>query len=71
MASRHSSELPAILGDSGLSHADLSAHLSALKMNCYVLTGLLEAFEKETPKNGLVEVDPGRKVGEKTGEKTT
>ncbi|NWZ31639.1 CND1 protein, partial [Asarcornis scutulata] len=61
VVSRHSNELPAILGDSGLSHADLSAHLSALKMNCYVLTGLLEAFEKETSKNGLVEVDPGGK----------
>uniref|UniRef100_A0A8B9VEQ1 Condensin complex subunit 1 n=1 Tax=Anas zonorhyncha TaxID=75864 RepID=A0A8B9VEQ1_9AVES len=61
VASRHSNELPAILGDSGLSHADLSAHLSALKMNCYVLTGLLEAFEKQTSKNGLVEVDPGGK----------
>uniref|UniRef100_A0A8B9SS15 Condensin complex subunit 1 n=1 Tax=Anas platyrhynchos TaxID=8839 RepID=A0A8B9SS15_ANAPL len=48
--SRHSNELP-----------DLSAHLSALKMNCYVLTGLLEAFEKQTSKNGLVEVDPGGK----------
>ncbi|NXK45887.1 CND1 protein, partial [Chauna torquata] len=61
VVSHHSNELPAILGDSGLSHADRTAHLNALKMNCYLLTGLLEAFEMETFKSGLVEVDPGGK----------
>ncbi|NXC21208.1 CND1 protein, partial [Corythaeola cristata] len=61
VVSRHSNELPAILADSGLSHADRAAHLSALKMNCYLLTGLVDAFEIETCKSGLLEVDPGGK----------
>ncbi|KAM4684127.1 condensin complex subunit 1 isoform 2-T2 [Amazona ochrocephala] len=55
VVSHHSSELPAILGDSGLSHADRAAHLNALKMNCYLLTGLMDAFETETCKSGLLE----------------
>ncbi|NXD43951.1 CND1 protein, partial [Copsychus sechellarum] len=59
--SHHSNELPAILSDSGLSHADRAAHLNALKMNCYLLTGLMDAFEMETCKNSCLEVDPGRK----------
>ncbi|XP_047907518.2 condensin complex subunit 1 [Anser cygnoides] len=61
VVSHYSNELPAILGDSGLSHADCTAHRNALKMNCYLLTGLLEAFEKETFKSRLAEVDPGGK----------
>lgn len=71
VVSHHSSELPTILGDSGLSHADRAAHLNALKMNCYLLTGLVDAFEIETCKSSLLEVDPGGKVGEGTGRKTT
>ncbi|KAM9565485.1 condensin complex subunit 1 isoform 2-T2 [Guaruba guarouba] len=55
VVSHHSNELPAILGDSGLSHADRVAHLNALKMNCYLLTGLMDAFEMETCKSGLLE----------------
>ncbi|XP_029875885.1 condensin complex subunit 1 isoform X1 [Aquila chrysaetos chrysaetos] len=55
VVSHHSNELPAILGDSGLSHADRTAHLNAVKMNCYLLTGLLDAFEMETCKSGLLE----------------
>ncbi|XP_010144591.1 PREDICTED: condensin complex subunit 1, partial [Buceros rhinoceros silvestris] len=50
VVSHHCSELPAILDDSQLSHADRAAHLSALKMNCYLLTGLVDAFEIETCK---------------------
>ncbi|XP_009586153.1 PREDICTED: condensin complex subunit 1-like [Fulmarus glacialis] len=61
VVSHHSNELPAILGDSGLSHADRAAHLNALKMNCYLLTGLVDAFEMETCKSRLLEVDPGGK----------
>ncbi|NWY02789.1 CND1 protein, partial [Nothoprocta ornata] len=61
VVSRHSNDLPAVLGDSGLSHADRAAHLNALKMNCYLLTGLVEAFEMETCKSGLVELDPSGK----------
>ena len=65
VVSHHSNELPAILGDSGLSRADRTAHLNALKMNCYLLTGLVDAFEMETCKSGLLEVGPGGKVGGK------
>ncbi|RLV99038.1 hypothetical protein DV515_00010182 [Chloebia gouldiae] len=61
VVSHHSSDLPAILSDSGLSHADRAAHLNALKMNCYLLTGLMDAFEMETCKNSCLEADPGRK----------
>ncbi|NXK71392.1 CND1 protein, partial [Amazona guildingii] len=62
VVSHHSNELPAILGDSGLSHADRAAHLNALKMNCYLLTGLMDAFEMETCKSGLLEVWSGGKI---------
>ncbi|KAM6438422.1 condensin complex subunit 1 [Rhynochetos jubatus] len=58
--SHHSDELPAILGDSELSRAERAAHLNALKMNCYLLTGLVDAFEMQTCKSGL-EVDPSGK----------
>ncbi|NXE81666.1 CND1 protein, partial [Cochlearius cochlearius] len=61
VVSHHSNELPAILGDSGLSHADRAAHVNALKMNCYLLTGLVDAFEMEISKSSLLEVDPGGK----------
>ncbi|XP_059694143.1 condensin complex subunit 1 isoform X2 [Haemorhous mexicanus] len=61
VVSHHSNELPAILSDSGLSHADRAAHLNALKMNCYLLTGLMDAFEMETCKSSCLEADPGRK----------
>ncbi|NXX53572.1 CND1 protein, partial [Scopus umbretta] len=61
VVSHHCNELPAILGDSGLSRADRAAHLNALKMNCYLLTGLVDAFEMETCKSSLLEVDPGGK----------
>ncbi|NXL46487.1 CND1 protein, partial [Podilymbus podiceps] len=61
VVSHHSNQLPAILGDTGLSYADRAAHLNALKMNCYLLTGLVDAFEMETCKNHLSEVDPGGK----------
>uniref|UniRef100_A0A8B9GF54 Condensin complex subunit 1 n=1 Tax=Amazona collaria TaxID=241587 RepID=A0A8B9GF54_9PSIT len=60
VVSHHSNELPAILGDSGLSHADRAAHLNALKMNCYLLTGLMDAFETETCKSGLLEKKKSR-----------
>ncbi|NXC97823.1 CND1 protein, partial [Certhia familiaris] len=61
VVSRHSNELPAILNDSGLSRADQAAHLNALKMNCYLLTSLMDAFEMETGKNSNLEADPSRK----------
>ncbi|XP_067998128.1 condensin complex subunit 1 [Melanerpes formicivorus] len=61
VVSYHCNELPTILADSGLSRADRTAHLNALKMNCYLLTGLADAFEIEICKSGLLEVHPGRK----------
>ncbi|NXF08403.1 CND1 protein, partial [Smithornis capensis] len=61
VVSHHSNELPAILSDSGLSHADRAAHLNALKMNCYLLTSLVDAFEMETCKNSLLGSHPGGK----------
>ncbi|NXX98191.1 CND1 protein, partial [Centropus bengalensis] len=61
VVSRHSNELPAILSDSGLSHADRAAHLNALKMNCYLLSGLVDAFEMEASKNSLLKVDSSGK----------
>uniref|UniRef100_A0A8C0EG81 Condensin complex subunit 1 n=1 Tax=Bubo bubo TaxID=30461 RepID=A0A8C0EG81_BUBBB len=61
VVSHHSKELPAILGGSGLSQADRAAHLNALKMNCYLLTGLVDAFEMETSSSALLEVDPSGK----------
>ncbi|XP_064500638.1 condensin complex subunit 1 isoform X2 [Pseudopipra pipra] len=61
VVSHHSNELPGILSDAGLSHADRAAHLNALKMNCYLLTSLVDAFEMETLKNSLSEADPGGK----------
>ncbi|XP_039574078.1 condensin complex subunit 1 isoform X1 [Passer montanus] len=59
--SHHANELPTILSDSELSQADRAAHLNALKMNCYLLTGLMDAFEIETCKNSSLEADPSRK----------
>ncbi|XP_054023576.1 condensin complex subunit 1 [Dryobates pubescens] len=61
VVSYHCNKLPTILADSGLSRADRTAHLNALKMNCYLLTGLADAFEMESSKSGLLEVHPGRK----------
>ncbi|XP_026716613.1 condensin complex subunit 1 [Athene cunicularia] len=61
VVSHHSKELPAILGGAGLSQADRTAHLNTLKMNCYLLTGLVDAFEMETSSSALLEVDPSGK----------
>ncbi|XP_030313677.1 condensin complex subunit 1 isoform X1 [Calypte anna] len=61
VVSHHSNELATILGDSGLSRTDHAAHLNALKMNCYLLTGLADAFEIENCKSGLLEVDASGK----------
>ncbi|KAM4703298.1 condensin complex subunit 1 [Rhinophrynus dorsalis] len=59
--SRHASELPAILEDLTLSPAQRNAHLNALKMNCFILTRLSEAFEEETYKATLGSVEPSGK----------
>ncbi|XP_078507673.1 condensin complex subunit 1 isoform X2 [Lissotriton helveticus] len=59
VVSRHASELPAVLEDLTLSSADRCTHLNTLKMNCYLLTQLVEAFEAETYKTGLVNLEAG------------
>ncbi|XP_036311348.1 condensin complex subunit 1 isoform X1 [Pipistrellus kuhlii] len=60
VVSRHAQELPAILDDATLSVSDRSAHLNALKMNCYALVRLLESFETMTTRTNLVDLDLGK-----------
>ncbi|KAM5263555.1 condensin complex subunit 1 [Ctenodactylus gundi] len=61
VVSCHSQELPAILDDTGLSASNRSAHLNALKMNCYALIRLLESFETLASHTSLTDLDIGRK----------
>lgn len=70
VVSRHSQELPAILDDAALSVSDRSAHLNALKMNCYALIRLLESFETTSSQTGLMDVELGGK-GRKSRAKAT
>lgn len=69
VVSRHSQELPTILDDAALSVSDRSAHLNALKMNCYALIRLLESFETMTSQTSLMDLDlsgKGRKARAKS-----
>ncbi|XP_065442007.1 condensin complex subunit 1 isoform X5 [Chrysemys picta bellii] len=61
VVSCHSSDLSSILDNLDLSPSDRSTHLNALKMNCYVLTHLVEAFEIDSCKSGLSGLDPSGK----------
>lgn len=61
VVSCHSQELPSILDDATLSVSDRSAHLNALKMNCYALIRLLESFENMTSRTSLIDLDVGGK----------
>ncbi|XP_074050547.1 condensin complex subunit 1 isoform X2 [Macrotis lagotis] len=61
VVSRHSQDLPAILDDTTLNVSDRSAHLNALKMNCYALIRLMESFEATTSKTSLMGQDHGGK----------
>ncbi|XP_027625021.1 condensin complex subunit 1 [Tupaia chinensis] len=70
VVSRHSQELPAILEDAALSVSERSAHLNALKMNCYALIRLLESFETMASQSSLVDLDLGGK-GKKARTKTS
>ncbi|XP_055424987.1 condensin complex subunit 1 isoform X4 [Bubalus kerabau] len=70
VVSRHSQELPAILDDAALSVSDRSAHLNALKMNCYALICLLESFETMSSQTGLMDLELGGK-GRKSRAKAT
>ncbi|XP_063142429.1 condensin complex subunit 1 isoform X3 [Rattus norvegicus] len=69
VVSCHSQELSSILDDAALSGSDRSAHLNALKMNCYALIRLLESFENMTSQTGLIDLDIGGK-GKKARAKT-
>ncbi|KAB1254636.1 Condensin complex subunit 1 [Camelus dromedarius] len=65
VVSRHSQELPTVLDDAAVSASDRSAHLNALKMNCYALVRLLESFETMTSQTSLMDLDlngKGRKA---------
>ncbi|XP_073540987.1 condensin complex subunit 1 [Phyllobates terribilis] len=67
--SQHASELPSILEDLSLAAAERNLHLNTLKMNCFLLLHLVEAFEVETYKAALGNVEPsgkGRKAKSKT-----
>ncbi|EGV98523.1 condensin complex subunit 1 [Cricetulus griseus] len=61
VVSCHSQELPSILDDTTLSVSDRSAHLNALKMNCYALIRLLESFENMTSRTSLINLEVGGK----------
>ncbi|KAM9326257.1 condensin complex subunit 1 [Gastrophryne carolinensis] len=66
--SQHASEMPAILEDQTLAQAGRNTHLNALKMNCFLIVHLVEAFEVETYKAALGNVEPsgkGRKIKSK------
>ncbi|GAB5573464.1 condensin complex subunit 1 [Prionailurus iriomotensis] len=57
-------ELPTVLDDAALSVSDRSAHLNALKMNCYALIRLVESFETMSSQTSLMDLDLGK--GKKT-----
>ncbi|XP_050793006.1 condensin complex subunit 1 isoform X1 [Gopherus flavomarginatus] len=61
VVSRHSSDLSSILDNLDLNPSDRTTHLNALKMNCYVLIHLVEAFEIDSCKSGLAGLDPSGK----------
>ncbi|XP_040217115.1 condensin complex subunit 1 isoform X1 [Rana temporaria] len=66
--SQHAAELPAVLEDLSLAQADKNTQLNTLKMNCFLLVHLVEAFEVETYKAALGNVEPsgkGRKAKSK------
>ncbi|XP_044155231.1 condensin complex subunit 1 [Bufo gargarizans] len=66
--SQHASELPSVLDDMSLATAERDLHLNTLKMNCFLLLHLVEAFEVETYKAALGNVEPsgkGRKAKSK------
>lgn len=63
VVSRHSQELPTVLDDAALSVSDRSAHLNALKMNCYALIRLVESFETMSSQTSLMDLDLGKVIG--------
>ncbi|XP_025023310.1 condensin complex subunit 1 [Python bivittatus] len=61
VVTNQSSALTAIMNDSDLASSLRVLHLNALKMNCYILVRLAEAFETESGKINLVGLDSKRK----------
>ncbi|XP_031239304.1 condensin complex subunit 1 isoform X2 [Mastomys coucha] len=61
VVSCHSQELSSLLDDAALSGSDRSAHLNALKMNCYALIRFLESLENMTSRTSLIDLDIGGK----------
>ncbi|XP_056386757.1 condensin complex subunit 1 isoform X2 [Hyla sarda] len=59
--SQHASELPSVLEDLSLATTERDLHLNILKMNCFLLLHLVEAFEVETYKAALGNVEPSGK----------
>ncbi|XP_075699090.1 condensin complex subunit 1 [Rhinoderma darwinii] len=59
--SQHAGELPSVLEDLSLATAERNLHLNTLKMNCFLLLHLVEAFEVETYKAALGNVEPSGK----------
>ncbi|XP_042309788.1 condensin complex subunit 1 isoform X2 [Sceloporus undulatus] len=57
----HSSDLTSILSSNNLACSLRALHLNVLKMNCYILVRLVEAFEMESGKSNLVGLDTKRK----------
>ncbi|XP_066469890.1 condensin complex subunit 1 [Tiliqua scincoides] len=61
VVSSHSNALTSVLDNPDLVSSLRALHLNALRMNCYVLVRLVEAFEAETGKSSLVGLDSKRK----------
>ncbi|XP_015276215.1 PREDICTED: condensin complex subunit 1 [Gekko japonicus] len=61
VVSSHSNALTAILDSADLTPSLRTLHCNALKMNCYVLVRLVEAFETEASRSGLVGLDSKKK----------
>uniref|UniRef100_A0ACB8ES41 Uncharacterized protein n=1 Tax=Sphaerodactylus townsendi TaxID=933632 RepID=A0ACB8ES41_9SAUR len=67
VVSNHSSTLTTILDSADLVPSLRAVHCNALKMNCYGLVRLAEAFETEPSKSNLVGLDPKRKSKKSQG----
>ncbi|XP_044305684.1 condensin complex subunit 1 isoform X1 [Varanus komodoensis] len=61
VVSSHSSTLASVLSETDLVSSLRALHLNALKMNCYILVQLAEAFETESGKCNLVGLDAKKK----------
>ncbi|XP_077201947.1 condensin complex subunit 1 isoform X2 [Paroedura picta] len=67
VVSGHSSALTAILDSTDLAPSLRALHCNALKMNCYVLVRLVEAFEAEPSRSTLLGLDSKKKNKKQQG----